>query len=58
MQEGSIPTKGKSSEILSSVEADKKHQPDQNMEIITPRKVEKILVFYTDKTFDEFIPGK
>lgn len=48
----------KAFEILPSPEGDKKLQSDQNLEIIPPRKVEKILVFYTDKTFDEFIPGK
>ena len=48
----------KSSEILTAPEGDKKNQSDIASEIIPPRKVEKILLFYTDKTFDEFSPGK
>ncbi len=48
----------KSNEILTPPEGDKKNQSDIITEIIPSRKVEKILLFYTDKTFDEFTPGK
>jgi transcriptional regulator with XRE-family HTH domain len=48
----------KTPEILTSAEDDKKNQSDYRSEIFPSRKVEKILIFYTDKTFDEFVPGK
>lgn len=44
----------KSSEILSSADDDKKNRTEDIKEISASRKVEKILVFYSDKTFDEF----
>jgi transcriptional regulator with XRE-family HTH domain len=52
-----IPTQ-KTNEILTSAEDDKKNQSNYGSEIFPSRKVEKILIFYTDKTFDEFVPGK
>ena len=48
----------KQQEILTSADDDKKILPDYCSEILPSRKVEKILIFYTDKTFDEFVPGK
>jgi transcriptional regulator with XRE-family HTH domain len=48
----------KANTILSSPEGDEKQLMNPPKEINPPRKVEKILIFYTDKTFDEFIPGK
>ena len=45
-------------EISSSPEGDKNRQIITDMEITASRKVDKILVFYTDKTFDEFTHGK
>lgn len=45
-------------EKISSVEADKKNEPVPEPEISSPKKVDKILVFYSDKTFEEFSPAK
>ncbi len=45
-------------ENSSSPEGDKNRQIITDMEITASRKVDKILVFYTDKTFDEFTHGK
>lgn len=45
-------------EKSSSVEADKKDPPLPEPEILAPKKVDKILVFYSDKTFEEFGPAK
>jgi transcriptional regulator with XRE-family HTH domain len=43
-------------EKLSPAEADKKEVPLQEPEISSSRKIDKILIFYSDKTFEEF-PG-
>lgn len=45
-------------EKLSSLEGDKISQPVSFPEISSSRQIDKILVFYTDKTFEEFLPGK
>jgi transcriptional regulator with XRE-family HTH domain len=41
---------------ISSPEADKNLQPLPLPEILPSRKIDKILVFYTDKTFEEYKP--
>jgi transcriptional regulator with XRE-family HTH domain len=46
------------SPILSSQEDDKKNQEAIPPQILASRRIEKILVFYSDKTFDEYIPSK
>ena len=45
-------------EKVTPPEADKKSTPVPETEILPSRKVEKILVFYSDKTFDEFESAK
>lgn len=47
-----------SPEKLTSPEGDKKEQPLPEPENSSPRAIDKILVFYTDKTFDEFLTAK
>lgn len=44
--------------VSSSSEGDKNAQPIINPEIKPSRQIEKILVFYSDKTFDEFFLSK
>lgn len=44
--------------VSSSAEGDKKPQTIANPEIKSSRQIEKILVFYSDKTFDEFFLSK
>ena len=56
----SVPTVQKNSlfqqtqEKLSSPEADKNLSPLPDPEIAALKKIEKILIFYSDKTFEEF----
>lgn len=45
-------------ENISTAEADKKNIPLPEPEISSSKKVDKILVFYSDKTFEEFSPAK
>lgn len=45
-------------EKLSPGEADKKETPLPEPEISPARKIDKILIFYSDKTFDEFLAAK
>jgi transcriptional regulator with XRE-family HTH domain len=45
-------------EKLSSAETDKKSTPIQEPEILASKSVDKILIFYSDKTFEEFCPAK
>jgi transcriptional regulator with XRE-family HTH domain len=42
------------SQKLSSVEADKIISSIPEQEKLSPKKVDKILIFYSDKTFEEF----
>ncbi len=44
--------------VSSSAGADKNPKTVAEPEIKPSRQVEKILVFYSDKTFDEFFPSK
>jgi len=45
-------------EKASSPEVDKKSETLPEPEILASKKVDKILVFYSDKTFEEFNPTK
>jgi transcriptional regulator with XRE-family HTH domain len=45
-------------EKLSPAEADKNKAPLPKIEIEPSKKIDKILIFYTDKTFDEFLSAK
>ena len=42
----------------TSPEVDKKLQPLPEIEISPSKKIDKILIFYSDKTFDEFLSAK
>lgn len=42
----------------SSPQADKNSAPLVPTEISVSRKIDKILLFYSDKTFEEFLPGQ
>jgi transcriptional regulator with XRE-family HTH domain len=48
----------KNNPVQSSAESDKSPLPKEENKIEPSRKVEKILLFYSDKTFDEFSPSK
>jgi transcriptional regulator with XRE-family HTH domain len=45
-------------EKISSGEAGKKEPPLPEPEISPSRKIDKILIFYSDKTFEEFLSAK
>jgi transcriptional regulator with XRE-family HTH domain len=45
-------------EKISSPEAEKKAVPLPEPEILPSKEIDKILVFYSDKTFEEFGPAK
>ncbi len=45
-------------EKITSPEVDKNLSPLPEPEISASKKIDKILIFYSDKTFDEFQPAK
>lgn len=45
-------------EKSSSPEPDKIKSITTNTEILSSRRIDKILIFYSDKTFEEFLPGE
>lgn len=51
--------KGKTQQTINNIPLPESNKPIQTItekEIAPSRKIEKILIFYSDKTFDEFVP--